>query len=176
MPALTAALVDPMLDTVKSWHLRQIEHLPRLGLHDRRIEQVPPAALAPLDRMKDRPVGILAALKMMPVMPGLAARLASRAAPQTTVLVRRRLRVPVRRRRPGGVARVLIKPRPQRRDHRLKLGDPRRLVSEQRIALDQQTLELGISRAACMQAARGQHSLRAPAILLSTSERSEDSR
>ena len=142
MPTLAAALLDPVLHAVKPRHLRQVEHLPRPRLHDRRIRQISRAALAPLDRVQHRPIGILAALQMMTAMPGLAARLATRTTPQAPLLlVRRRLRVPIRRRRLGRVPRVLIQLRAQLRDQRLKLGDPRRLLGYQR-------LELGIRRAA----------------------------
>jgi hypothetical protein len=92
--------------------------------------------------MQHRPVGLLASLQMMAAMPGLASRLAARAAPQTALLLLgRRLVIPVRRRRLGGVPRVLIDPCAQLGDQRLKRGDPRRL-------LDDQPLELGIRRTA----------------------------
>jgi hypothetical protein len=74
---------------------------------------------------------------MMPAMPGLTARLATRPPPQAALLVvvRWLLGVPVRRRRPGRVARVLIKPRPQLRDDHFQLSDPRRLLGDQRLKL-----------------------------------------
>jgi hypothetical protein len=71
MTAPTAALLDPVLDALKRRQLRQIEHLPRLRLHNRRIRQIPSTALAALDRMQDGTIRILAALKMMTLMPGL---------------------------------------------------------------------------------------------------------
>jgi len=89
--------------------------------------------------MKNRPIGILATLKVMALMPGPATGLATRAAPEAAILVSLRLRVPVRRRRLGGVARVLIQPRAQLRDQRLEFGDPLSLRSDQR-------LQLGIRR------------------------------
>jgi hypothetical protein len=44
----------------------------RLGLGNRRPREVPPTAFALLDRVQDRQVGILPALKMITLMPGLA--------------------------------------------------------------------------------------------------------
>ena len=87
MPALAAALLDPVLDALKRGHLGQIEHLPRLRLHDRRLGQIAPAALAALHPMQHRPIGILATLQMMTLMPGLTARLATRPTPQTAAFV-----------------------------------------------------------------------------------------
>jgi hypothetical protein len=55
LPALTPALLDPVLNTVKPRHLRQVEHLPRLRLHDRHPRHVAPAALAHLHRMQNCP-------------------------------------------------------------------------------------------------------------------------
>ena len=66
-----------MLDATKPRHLRQVEHLPRLGLHDRPIRQIPPAALAAINQMRDRLIRILTAVKMMIRMPGLTTRLAA---------------------------------------------------------------------------------------------------
>jgi hypothetical protein len=109
MVALAAALLDPVLHALKLRHLGQIEHLPRLRLHDRRLRQIPAATLAALHRMQDRPVGILATLEMMTLMPGLAARLAARAASEAAILLHRRLGVPVRRRRLGRITGVPVK-------------------------------------------------------------------
>ena len=101
MPALAAALLDPMLNTVQPRHLRQIEHLARLGLHDRLIGQITPAALTTLDRMHNRPIRLLATLKMTTTMPRLTAGLAPRLPSQAPLLVRRLLRIAIRRRRLG---------------------------------------------------------------------------
>lgn len=75
MPALTAPLLDPVLNAIKPRHLRQIEHLARLGLHDRQIAHVPPAALTALHWMHDRQIGILATREMTATMPTLTAGL-----------------------------------------------------------------------------------------------------
>jgi hypothetical protein len=127
MAALTAALLDPMLNTLQRRHLWQVEHLPRLGLLDRRLRHVPAAALADLHRMQQHPIGILTTLEMTTRMSRLTARLTTRPPPQAPLLVRlgRLLGVPIRGRRLGGVARVLIKPRPQLGDHRVALRQAR---------------------------------------------------
>lgn len=135
MTALTATLLDPMLHALKRRDLRQIEHLPRLRLNDRRLRQIPSAALAALHRMQLGAIGILPTLQMMTLMAGLAAGLAPRASPQAAVLLSRRLRVPVQRRRPRGVARVPVKPSAQLREQRLKLSDSLSLLADQPLKL-----------------------------------------
>jgi hypothetical protein len=84
----------------------------------------------------------------MTPMPGLAARPATGLPAKTALLVRRWLRIAIGRRRLGGVARVLILPRPQLCDQHLKLGDPLGLLGDQYIARGQPTLQLGMRRAA----------------------------
>ena len=147
MPARTAALLGPVLHTVTPRDLGQVKHLARLGLHDRLAGQVAPAALAYLDRMQHRPIGILAALEMMTLVAALPAPLAPRRATQTALLVRRLLGIAVRRRGLGGVLRGLVTPRAQLLHQRLELGDPHRLLGDQRVALSQQPLKLAIGRA-----------------------------
>ena len=84
-----------MLHALEPRHLRQIEHLPALGLNDRRLGEAPPATLATLDRMQHSTIRILATLQTMTLMARLPAGLAARAAAQTTLLVHRLLGVPI---------------------------------------------------------------------------------
>jgi hypothetical protein len=72
---------------------------------------------------------------MMTLVAALPTPLAIRLATQTALLVRGLLGIPVRRRGLGGVARVLVKPRAQLLHQRLELGDPHRLLGDQRVAL-----------------------------------------
>ena len=146
MPARTASFLDPMLDATKPRHLRQVEHLPRLRLHDRPIRQIPPAALAAINRMRDRLIRILTALKMMTRMPGLTTRLAPRPASQAPLLTRRRLGIPIRRRRLGRVARVLIQPRLELRNHRIALHEPNLKLGDLRAEHLDQGIQLSSTR------------------------------
>src|SRR5436190_2170024 len=81
------------------------------------------------------PIRILTTLEMTTLMPRLTARLATRPLPQAPVRIRARLRVPVRRRRPRRVPRVLIKLGAQFRHDGLQLNDPRGLRSDQLLEL-----------------------------------------
>jgi hypothetical protein len=137
-----------MLHTVQPRHLRQIEHLARLRLHDRRPRQITAAPLAALRNMKQRHIRILPTLQMMTTVTLLAARLAPRPAAQRPIL-RRRLGIPIRGRRLGRVARVLTQPRPQLLDHPILLADPRAQRLDQRRLLIDQSVELVIAQPHC---------------------------
>jgi hypothetical protein len=153
-------------DTLKPRQLRQIEHLARLRLHDRRLSHIPPTAIAHLNPVQHRPIGILATLEMMTLMPRLTARLATRPTTQTPDPIHSRLRVPIRRRRPRRVPRVLIELGTQLRDDYLQLRDPGGLRSHQ-------LLELGIRRGdeTSVASSMPQDSLRNAAILLNQAAR-----
>ena len=115
-PPLAAVLADHQGTSSR-------QHLARLLAHHRCRGQIAAAARAALGRMPDNLVGALDPLQMMAAVTGLAARLATRRPPQTAR--HRRLGIPIRRRRPRRVTRVLRQPRTQPGDLRVLLGDPR---------------------------------------------------
>ena len=133
-----------MLHAPQAWQLRQIQHLARLRLHDRLPRQIPTTILTLHDGMHHLVIRDLAALQMMTGRARLTTRLTSRTPPQTPLVVlRRRLRIPIRRRRPRRVARVLTQPRTQLGDQRLELNHPPRLLSDQRVPPGDQRVPLG---------------------------------
>ena len=147
-----------MLHAPQPGHLRQIQHLPRLRLHDRRPRQIRATTIALRQRVHLLLVGKLAALKMMALMPRLTARLAARTPPQAPLLLallrlRRLLCQPIRGGRPRRIPRGLRQTRAQLRDQRiplsdrrLKLSDPSNPLRQQPVPLQHPLLKLRIAR------------------------------